>query len=100
MLRVWVLACLLLTCSACALTRTSKPEPLPPPPIKRVVIVEQVDCTVPEVPLPETPRAANAADATTEETALAADFAQAAQRVQALQQCIERHNENARKRSK
>lgn len=62
-----------------------------------VVVIEKIDCPVPTVPVPDEPRAANASDATAEETALAAQFAQVSQRVQALWQCIWRHNERATK---
>lgn len=96
MLRLWVLACLLLMSSGCELMRTSRPETPPPPPMRRVVVREPIDCKVPEVPVPDAARAANAADAATEETQLAAKFAQTAQRVQALWQCIERHNAGIR----
>lgn len=100
MRRVWLCVCILMMCAACETLGTNKPDPQPPPPIKREVRYETIRCEVPEVPVPEPARAANCADSTAEEQALTAAFTQAAKRIESLWGCIYRHNERARKKSK
>ncbi len=78
---------------------TTKPLPPSPAPMQREVVIEPLRCenTVPEAPIPEPPRAANAADAITEENGLRAWGSQLAARLEALWRCVKRHDERAEK---
>lgn len=78
---------------------TIKPPTPSPAPMQREVVVEPLRCEdqVPEAPIPEPPRAANAADAIAEENAIRAWGAQLSARLEALWKCVRRHDERAEK---
>lgn len=75
--------------------RTSKPEPLPTQPIKRERVVEPIRCNVPETPVPAPARAQDADGQATEEHALTGAYTQLAERLRAMWECVNRHNEKA-----
>jgi hypothetical protein len=93
----FLLACCLLTCSACGLTRTSKPDQPPPPPIKRERVVEPIRCNVPETPVPAPARAQDADGQATEEHMLTGAYTQAVERLRAMWECVNKHNERSGK---
>lgn len=76
---------------------TSKPAPPLPQPIKRERVVEPIRCNVPETPVPAPARAQDADGQATEEHRLTGDYTQAAERIRALWDCINKHNERAKK---
>ena len=94
---ILLLACCLLTFNGCALMPTSKPEPPPPQPIKRERVVEPIRCNVPDAPVPAPARAQDADQQATEEHRLTGDYTQAAERIRALWDCINKHNERAKR---
>ncbi len=91
----FLLACCLLTFNGCGLTHTSKPEQQPPPPIKRVVVVEPIRCNVPETPVPAPARAQDADGQATEEHMLTGAYTQAVERLRAMWDCVNKHNKKA-----
>jgi len=86
----------LMLLSACGLTVPTKAEQPLPPPMKREVVVERIECPVPEAPLPDIPAAQTCDVALIEEQRLNGVVAQLGERIKGLWDCIHKHNKRAK----
>lgn len=87
---------LALTLSGCELTGPKRQEQQSQQPMKRELVIQRIDCPVPEAPLPDLPTGETCDAALMEDSKLNAIIAQLGARIEGLWDCINRHNKRAK----